>query len=129
MSWIFLHLSDRMRIIKSSSSIFCTLFALGLFSLAVSITMGSPNDGKDYQEYSISRKGAIPSNPDNQLPYEERETEDDELQDNFSLVCFISEPVFFTLINDKGNCRNKTQNAVNAITDIPLYLSKRVLLI
>src|SRR5882762_10834829 len=104
MSRIFLHLSARMRMIKSFSSFFCTLLALVLFSLTISITMASP---KDYLEggHSISKKGTVPANSDNQLPYEERETEkDDELQDTFSLVCLICEPLFFISISDRDKC-------------------------
>jgi len=129
MSRIFLHLSARMRMIKSFSSFFCTLLALVLFSLTISITMASP---KDFQEggHSISKKGTVPANSDNQLPYEERETEkDDELQDTFSLVCLICEPLFFISISDRDKCCDKAQRPIDAITDIPLYLSKRVLLI
>jgi len=124
-----LHLFARMRMIKSLSSFFCTLLALVLFSLTISITMAS---SKDYLkgEHSISKKGTVPTNSDNQLPYEERETEkDDELQDTFSLVCLICEPLFFTPINDQETCCDRAQRPIEAVTDIPLYLSKRVLLI
>ena len=91
--------------------------------------MASP---KDYLEggHSISKKGTVPANSDNQLPYEERETEkDDELQDTFSLVCLICEPLFFISISDRDKCCDKAQRPIDTITDIPLYLSKRVLLI
>jgi len=86
---------------------------------------------KDFQEgHFISKKGTVPTNADNQLPYEEQETEkDDEQQDTFSLICLICEPLIFTTIIDQQTSCNKTQRPVDAITDISLYLSKRVLLI
>jgi len=130
MSWIFLHLSARMRIIKSLSSVFCTLLALVLFLLTVSITMAAPKNCLDDQEQSISKKGTAPANSDNQLPYEEKETEkDDELQDNFSLACLIAEPIFFLPLRDQDNRHDMAQGPIDAINAIPLYLSKRVLLI
>jgi len=91
--------------------------------------MASP---KDYLEggHSISKKGSAPTNSDNQLPYEERETEkDDELQDSFSLVCVICEPQFVLPTNDQDKRVDKVLRPIDAITDIPLYLSKRMLLI
>jgi len=101
-----------------------------LFSLTVSITMASPKNCPDGKEHSISKKGTTPASSDNQLPYEERETEkDDELQDNFSLVCLLAEPVFFIPLNDQEKCSDKALRPVDVIIDIPLYLSKRVLLI
>ena len=130
MSWIFLHLSARMRIIKSLSSVFCTLLAMVLFLLTVSITMAAPKNCPDDREQSISKKGTTPAKSDNQLPYEEKETEkDDELQDNFSLCCLISEPIFFLPLRDQDNCHDMAQRPIDAISAIPLYLSKRVLLI
>jgi len=130
MSWIFLHLSAYMRILKAFSSVFCTLLAMVLFSLTISITMASPKECPNGQEHSISKKGSAPNNSDNQLPYEEKETEkDDELQDNFSMVCLISEPVFFLPISDQDKGCEKALKPIDAITDTPLYLSKRVLLI
>jgi len=92
--------------------------------------MASPKNCTDGNEHSISKKGTTPANSENQLPYEERETEkDDELQDNFSLVCLIAEPVFFIPIDDQDKCCDKALRSIDAIIDIPLYLSKRVLLI
>jgi hypothetical protein len=130
MSWIFLHLSARMRLIKSFNSVICTLLAVVLFSLTISVTMASQKNYTSGQEYSISKKGTASANSDNQLPYEERETEkDDELQDNFSLICLIYEPVFFSPIGDQDECCDNGQEPVDAITDIPLYLSIRALLI
>lgn len=129
MSWIFLHLFSRMRIIKSFSSFLCTFLALVLFSLSISTTMAS---SKDYLkgEHSISKKGTTPASSDNQLPYEERETEkDDEVQDAFSLVCLISEPLFVDSTSDQGRRCIKAHKPADAITDIPLYLSQRVFLI
>jgi hypothetical protein len=119
-----------MRIIKSFNSVICTLLAGVLFSLTISVTMASSKNYTSGQEYSISKKGTMSANSDNQLPYEERETErDDEPQDNFSVVCLIYEPVFFSLIGDLDKGCDKGQEPVEAITDIPLYLSIRVLLI
>ena len=130
MSWIFLHLSVHMRMLKPIRSVFCTLVAMVLFSLTISITMASSKDCPNGQEHSISKKGTAPANADNQLPYEEKETEkDDELQDNFSMVCLISEPVFFLPISDQDKGCEKALKPIDAITDTPLYLSKRVLLI
>ncbi len=58
------------------------------------------------------------------MPYEETETEkDDELQDNFSLVCLISEPVFFSPASDQRNGFERVQKPVEAISNLPLYLS------
>jgi hypothetical protein len=130
MSWIFLHLSARMRMLKPFSSVFCTLVAMVLFSLTISMAMASPKDCPDGLEHFISKKGTASTNSDNQLPYEEKETEkDNELQDNFSLVCLISEPVVLLPIRDQDNGCEKTLKPIDAITDIPLYLSKRVFLI
>lgn len=130
MSWIFLHLSARMRILKPFSSVFCTLVAMVLFSLTISMAMASPKDCQNAREHSISKKGTAPANSDNQLPYEEKETEkDDELQDNFSLVCLIEEPLFLLTIRDQNKVCEKALEPVDAITDRTLYLSKRALLI
>ncbi|HEV8513916.1 MAG TPA: hypothetical protein VGQ59_11595 [Cyclobacteriaceae bacterium] len=118
-----------MRTIKSFSSFLCTFLALVLFSLSISTTMASP---KDYMkgEQSISKKGTTPTSSDNQGPYEERETEkDDEVQDTFSLVCLICEPLFVVSIGDQDNCCDKAHKPVDMVTDIPLYLSQRVFLI
>ena len=129
MSWIFLHLFTLMRIIKSVSAFICTFLALVLFSLSVSITMASP---KDYLEngHLISKKGSLPTNSDNQVPYEERETEkDDEVQDTLSLAYLICEPLFVASICDQDKNCIKVHKPVDVITDVPLYLSQRVFLI
>ena len=116
--------------LKSFSSVFSILLALALFSSTISITMASPKNGVDTLEYLFSKKGNAPANSDNQLPYEERETEkDDELQDNFSPVCLILEPVLLIPTRDPDACCDKIQQPIDAITDLPLYLSKRALLI
>jgi hypothetical protein len=92
--------------------------------------MASPKDCSNGREHSLSKKGTVPTNSDNQLPYEEKETEkDDEFQDNFSLVCLLSEPLYFLLINEEEEGCEKALKPVDSITAIPLYLSKRVLLI
>jgi hypothetical protein len=84
----------------------------------------------DGYEYSFSEKGAMPTSSDTQLPYEERETEkDDELQDSFSLVCLIAEPVLFIPINYQNKTCDESKRLFYTIIDIPLYLSKRALLI
>ena len=130
MSWIFLHLSAYMRMLKPFGSVFCALVAMVLFSLTISITMASPKDCPSGQEHSISKKGAAPTNSDNQLPCEERETEKDyELQDNFLLVGLIAETVFFLPISERDKGCEKALKPIDVITDTPLYLYKRVLLI
>jgi hypothetical protein len=87
---------------------------------------------KDYVdgELSIFRKGVIPASSDNQIPYEEREAErDDEVQDTFSLVCLICEPIFVFSVRDQDTHCDKAHKPVDTVTDIPLYLSQRVFLI
>ena len=119
-----------MRILKSLSPVLCTLLAVVLFSMTVSVAMASPKDYPGRQAHLISKKGSNPANSDNQLPYEEKETEkDDEFQDNFSLVCLISEPIYFLPLSDQGECFEKAPSPIKAVTEIPLYLSQRVLLI
>jgi len=119
-----------MRMLKPFSSDFCTLVAMVLFSLTISIAMASPKDCPNGQAHSISKKGTVPAKSDNQLPYEEKETEnDDEFQDNFSLACLLAEPVLFLSISDQHKGCEKALKPIDVIPDIPLYLSKRVLLI
>ena len=92
--------------------------------------MASPKDYLEGGRHSISKKGTVPTNSDNQLPYEERETEkDDEVQDTFSLVCLICEPLFIDSISDQDSRCIKAHKPADAITDVPLYLSQRVFLI
>jgi|GEM_PF-3554193 len=119
-----------MRILKSLSSVFCTLLAMVLFSLTISLTMASPKDSSNGLENAISKKGASPTNSASQLPYEEKETEkDDEWQDSFSMVCLLSEPIYFLPTIDQDGWCEKALKPIDLITDIPLYLSQRVLLI
>jgi hypothetical protein len=118
-----------MRIIKSLNAFLCFFLALVLFSLSVSITMAPSKDYCDVG-YLISKKGAIPAGSDNQIPYEERETEkDDEVQDTFSLTCLICEPLCVLSIGDQDKFYVKVYKPVDTVTDIPLYLSQRVFLI
>jgi len=92
--------------------------------------MASPKDCSNGLENSISKKGTAPTNSDSQLPYEAKETEkDDEWQDNFSMVCLLSEPIYFLSIIDQDRWGEKALKPLDPITDIPLYLSQRVLLI
>jgi len=107
-----------------------SLLALVVFSLSVSIVLASPKDCPDGLGYFISMKAALPTNSDNQLPYEERETEkDDELQDNFPVACIFSEAIFFTQLFCIEKSGYKTYHSIDSISEVPLYLSKRVLLI
>jgi len=92
--------------------------------------MASPNDCANEQERSISKKGTASTNSENQLPYEEKETEkDDEPQNCFTLTCFIPEPIFLLPLSDQIKCGEKAQRPIYLVADLPLYLSKRVLLI
>jgi hypothetical protein len=119
-----------MKMVKSFGSASTTFLALVLFSMTVSIALASAKNYPNGSEYSISKKGALPANSENQLPYEERETEkDDELQDSFSLFYIISELIFVTPETSQNTCVGKPHNTMDAISSTPLYLAKRVLLI
>jgi hypothetical protein len=129
MSWNFLHLSTSMKF-KSLRHISATLLVLVIFSLTLSIAFASPKNDQDNTDFSISKNCSLPTNSDNQLPYEERETEkDDEVQHDFYLVSVTSDPVFIVLIEEQATCCKKAQVAINEVTDVPLYLSKKALLI
>jgi hypothetical protein len=116
--------------IKSLRHISTTLLVLVIFSLTLSIAPASPKNYQDHKDLSISKNGSLPANSDNQLPYEERETEkDDELQHDFYFVSLASEPVFIVLIEEQANCCNKAQVSIHEVINVPLYLTKKALLI
>ena len=116
--------------IESAGSISIAMLLVGLFSFAISFSFAAPKNCPDSQGYSISKNGQLPASSDNQLPYEEKETEkDDELQDNFSLAFVLNDTLFLSPVKDNNKCVQRTIQTVVVSNDIPLYLSKRVLLI
>ncbi|HLZ17649.1 MAG TPA: hypothetical protein VKQ08_11440 [Cyclobacteriaceae bacterium] len=119
-----------MRTAKSVNSIFCASLALVLFSSTISLVLASPRNYPGDESCTVSEKGTPPAGSESQLPYEERETEkDDELQDNFSCVCLISEPLCLAPVKLPHRRCEKIQTPDRVIGDIPLYLSQRVFLI
>ena len=116
--------------IKSFNAVLCASIAVVLFSSTVSFALSVARNCLGDHGYSISKKGALPPSSERQLPYEEKETEkDDELQDHTSMVCLVSEPLCFTPVIHPDKRCEKMDKAAPVISDIPLYLTKRVFLI
>ncbi len=47
----------------------------------------------------------------------------------FYFVSLASEPVFIVLIEEQANCCNKAQVSIHEVINVPLYLTKKALLI
>jgi hypothetical protein len=119
-----------MKVVKSFGSAFCTALALVLFSLAISNVLASSKTCSDHRDCMFSKTASLPVNAQSQLPYEEKETEtDDEGQDNCAFTYLVSEPLFFSLAHDTCKCCDLAHSPIDAVKDIPLYLSGRVFLI
>lgn len=115
---------------KTLRSAMCTLITLVVFLLTISITFVASKNGSFNQSYLVSEDQSIPTGSDNQFPYEERETEeDDEFQDQTLLVGLLPDPFFFAPLHDQSKQCDHILVPVHLVNNLPLYLSKRVLLI
>ena len=116
--------------IKSIGSNFCTLVAVGLFTFAISFSFASAKNCPESSALSITKKNGLPTQSQNQSPYEEKEFEkDDEVQDNLFFVCLLGEPP--VPIESVHYCYRVCGYArpSGIATNLPLYLVKRALLI
>jgi hypothetical protein len=106
------------------------LLAVFLFSFAFSFSFSITTDRifQDETVHFIAKDNKAPTQSDNQLPFEERET-DDELQGGISFVALPSEQELIIPIRHQSNGVFKASCTIGIITDLPLYLAKRTIII
>jgi hypothetical protein len=119
-----------MRMTKTINSATCSLLAMILFLLTISVMVVSPKLTMKSRENSISKQATAPTSSDDQSLYEEQETEiNDEMQDGILIFCSPAEPIFSLPSNNQHLSPDNCQTFAEVMPDVPLYLSKRVLLI
>jgi hypothetical protein len=119
-----------MKTLKPFGSFFYTLMVVFLFLLDVNLSFAASVSNATDHGFFFSKNNRLPAQADGQFLYEEKETEkDDELQDNFAFECLPLAPIPVFIAEGEFSWTKKISRPKGGVVEIPLYLTKRSLLI
>jgi len=116
-----------MKKINHISSLSYTLVIIFLYTFIVSLSVNFWSDYPKEQGYNLSKRSNLPSKSDNQFPYEEKEIEKDDPQQDSFFICQFSVPAPILMVRLQCSCIYNAPRSISVASDLPLYLAKRAL--
>jgi len=122
-----------MRKVNHLTSIASLLVIFFLLAPIVCNFLAPPQSTKESKDHVVSKKASAASKSGIQFPYEEREKEEEngaaKSHDNLFLIYLISESVYHYRAELYHYCSYNALRSCGNASSIPLYLTKRTLLI
>ncbi len=122
----FFYICRFMKRIKHSGLVIGTFAAVFLFSLPLSI---STKACKQQLGYSFIKRVNVPMEWGDQLPFQKKDNEKDQLQDDFSLACHPVKSLMFMTEELQYHFYFSTLPQIYMGSDILLYLIKQLFII